>query len=397
MKSTYWKILESQLNSSPPVYKQILALMQEIKNEIFQFLLPQHSKLKQEVDEVFDLELIKQQTEFGAVDFLHYGQYVLSVLARLCAPVRDEQIKQLSHSTDLIAVLKGIMDLIDLMKMDMANFTIKLSRPQIVQYSFEYEREKFKEFLEVQKKMNIDGLENTKIWLKRNYESLDPDADEEEAGSIRNRVMLAAFIELLQFDRQLQAYLPETVSLDQEKIKELQVKIHVNLIVASVILCVFATVNSLQRIPNQSKFKENIKSIVHILFTSDLALDEKVRLENIALQLVKEIQASLKANDLPPIDDQKEKQLSSQIVELSNKENRIRCIVNRRILEFIELALNSSPQSTNSSQLQIPTGLSILQEELLAITGEFIRFVSYNRSVFSDFYDQILDGLIGKA
>lgn len=395
MKSTYWKILESQLNSSPPVYKQILALMQEIKDEIL--LQAPNSKLKQEVDEVFDLELIKQQTEYGAVDFQRYAQYVLSVLARLCAPVRDEQIKQLSHSTDLIVVLKGIMDLIDLMKLDLANFTIKLSRPQIVQYSFEYEREKFKEFLAVQEKMNIDGLENTKIWLKRNYESLELDPDEEDASSIKNKVMLAAFIELLQFDRQLQAYFPETVSLDREKIKELQIKIHVNLIVGSVILCLFATVNSLQRVPNQPKFKENIKSIVHILFTSDLGLDEKVRLENIALQLVKEIQASLKANELPPIDEPKEKTLSSQIIDLSNKENRIRCIVNRRILEFIELALNSSPQSTNSSQLQIPSGLSILQEELLAITGEFIRFVSFNRSVFNEYYQTILDGLIDKA
>ena len=91
--------------------------MQEIKDEIFQFLLPQHSKLKAEVDEVFDLELIKQQTEYGAVDFQRYAQYILSVLARLCAPVRDDQIKKLSHNTDLIAVLKGIMELIDLMKM----------------------------------------------------------------------------------------------------------------------------------------------------------------------------------------------------------------------------------------------------------------------------------------
>ena len=393
MKSTYWKILESQLNSSPPVYKQVLCLIQEIKDEIFQFLAPSNSSLKVEIDGVLDLDLLKQQTEYGAVDFQRYAMYILSVLARLCAPVRDDQIKELSHSTDLIAVLKGIMELIDLMKIDMANFTIKMSRPQIVQYSFEYEREKFKEFLEVQRKMNIDGLQNTKIWLKRSYELLDLDLEEEDVASIRNKVTLAAFIELLQFDQQLQACFPETVSLDQQKIKELQVKIHVNLVVGSVILCVFATVNSLQHIP---KFKENIKSIIHILFTSDMTLDEKVRLENIALQLVKEVRASLKANDLPPIDESKEKTLSSQIVDLNNKDNRIRCIVNRRILEFIELALNSDPQS-NSSQLQIPSGLSILQDELLAITGEFIRFASFNRSVFSEYYDQIIDGLIEKA
>lgn len=389
MKSTYWKILESQLNSSPPVYKQMLTLLQEIKDEIFQFLLLQHSKLKQEIDEVFDLELIKQQTEYGAVDFLRYGQYILSVCKRLCAPIRDDQIKELSHSKDLVVMFKGIMDLIELMKLDLCNFTIQQMRPQIVQHSVEYERQKFKEFLNVQKKMNIDGLENTKIWLKRNFESLDLD-DEENRSSTKNKVIIVAFIELLQFDRQVQAYFPETVSLDEQKIRDLQVKIHINMMVGSIILVVFAANGNLQNIP---KFKENIKSIVNILFTSDLSLDENVRLENIALQLIKEIQANLKQNDLPLMDAEKEKNLSNQIIDLSNKDNRIRSIVHRRILEFIELALNSN--SSNSSPLQIPTGLNILQDELLAITGEFVRFVSFNKTVFSEYYDRIIDGMIG--
>ena len=125
MKSTYWKILESQLNSSPPIYKQAFALLQEIKDEIFQFLLTQHSKLKQEIDEILDLELIKQQAEYGAVDVQRYNQYILSVLSRLCAPIRDDKIKELSHSKDLVYMFKGIMELIESMKLDMANFTIK--------------------------------------------------------------------------------------------------------------------------------------------------------------------------------------------------------------------------------------------------------------------------------
>lgn len=288
-------------------------------------------------------------------------------------------------------MLKGIMDLIEHMKLDMANFTIQQMRPQIVQHSVEYEKEKFKEFLNVQKKMNIDGLENTKLWLRRNYESLD--LEEESRASIMNKVLLAAFIELLKFDQQpLQAYFPETVGLDEQKIKELQIKIHIDLIVASVILVVFATVNQLQNIPT---LKEQLKSIINILFTSDLSLNEKARLENIALQLVKEIQANLKKHELNELTDDQQENLSAQIVDLSSKDNRIRCIVHRRILEFIELALNSTTES--SSSLQIPTGLNILQDELLAITGEFVRFVSFNRSVFGEYYSQIIDGLIESA
>lgn len=144
VKSTYWKILESQLNSSPPIYKQALALLNEIKDEIIQFLLPQTSKLKQEINEILDLELIKQQAEYGAVDFQRYNQYILSVLSRLCAPIRDDKIKELSHSTDLISIFKGIMELIELMKLDMANYTIKQVKNNLLKF---FKNQKFFVFL----------------------------------------------------------------------------------------------------------------------------------------------------------------------------------------------------------------------------------------------------------
>lgn len=45
---------------------------------------------------------------------------------------------------------RGIMEVLELMRLDMANFTIAQLRPQIKQQSMEYEREKFREFLESQ-------------------------------------------------------------------------------------------------------------------------------------------------------------------------------------------------------------------------------------------------------
>ena len=45
---------------------------------------------------------------------------------------------------------RGIMELLELMKLDMTNFTIEQLRPHLQQQSVEYERTKFKEFLETQ-------------------------------------------------------------------------------------------------------------------------------------------------------------------------------------------------------------------------------------------------------
>jgi hypothetical protein len=47
-------------------------------------------------------------------------------------------------------VCRGIFEVLDLMKMDMANFTIQQIRPYLQQQSAEYERDKFNEFIKLQ-------------------------------------------------------------------------------------------------------------------------------------------------------------------------------------------------------------------------------------------------------
>jgi hypothetical protein len=150
MKKAFWDVLKSQLEESPPKYKQALSLLVEIKEDVASLLLPQHTRLRQEIDEILDLELIKQQAENGTLDFPRYAQYVLSVLARLCAPVRDEKIRELTQTTDVVELFRGIMELLEVMKMDWANFAIQQIRPHIQQQSIDYEKKKFKDFLESQ-------------------------------------------------------------------------------------------------------------------------------------------------------------------------------------------------------------------------------------------------------
>ena len=70
-------------------------------------------------------------------------------MGKLCAPVRDEKIASLTKTTDVVEVFKGILETIDLMKLDMANFTINVMRPQIVANSIQYEKKKFADFSNV--------------------------------------------------------------------------------------------------------------------------------------------------------------------------------------------------------------------------------------------------------
>ncbi|KAI1303004.1 T-complex protein 11-like protein 1 [Halotydeus destructor] len=384
MKKAFWDILESQLNESPSKFKQALVLLAEIKQDLSSLLLPQHTKLKQEIEEILDIDLIKQQAENGALDFQRYAQYVLSVMARLCAPVRDERIRELTQTSEVVPLFRGIMELLEVMKLDMANFTIQQMRPHIQQQSIDYERKKFQEFLETQSKLSngLDGLEYTKRWLERNYESIDLSSETNEK-NITNKVLLTAFIELLVWDDTKQELYPETLLMDEDRFTALRNDVTLYTLVGSTLLLAFAATGpSVQQL---SDFKKTLKEHL-MLILGDKEADESAKIENASVQVVQDLKRCLEEHNMPLLDSAKEATLEAQIKDLRNKENRVRKIIERRVLEFVETVASSN----TAAPVQIPAGLSVLQDELSALTGSYMRLVSHNRAVFSEFYADII-------
>jgi hypothetical protein len=201
MRKAFWDILKNELAQTPPNYTQALVLLEDIKKGLFAVLLPQHTKIKQQISEILDGDLIKQQAENGTLDFEHYAQYVISVMAKLCAPVRDDKIKELTQTTDVVETFKGILETLDLMKLDMANFTLQMARPDIIACSVELERKKFADFLAVQN----DGLEHTKKWLLKHVDTSEPPpanstSSESFIRSVVKKASWEAFIDLLDWE-----------------------------------------------------------------------------------------------------------------------------------------------------------------------------------------------------
>ncbi|KAG8283658.1 T-complex protein 11 [Homalodisca vitripennis] len=58
----------------------------------------------------------------------------------------------------------------------------------------------------------------------------------------------------------------------------------------------------------------------------------------------------------------------------------------QRIKEFLHLMITS----TVPSQLQVPAGLSTFTKELSGLAARYHRLVSHNRSVFGEYYTDIL-------
>ncbi|XP_033216068.1 T-complex protein 11-like protein 1 isoform X2 [Belonocnema kinseyi] len=385
MHKAFWTLLEEQLKEDPPNYTQALVLLKEIKETLDELVLPHHKKIRENINEVLDVDLIKQQAEKGVLDFQHYAGYVISMMSKVCAPVRDEKIKELSQSTDVIETFKGIMEILQLMRLDLANFTITMMRPNIVASSIEYEKTKFAEFLKVQ----ADGLRYTREWILKH---LDDEkiaagvADPNSVKQITHNLLAEAYLDLLQFDFTPNA---ETLMLDQGRLLELRDKTNRMTIISSVLLLVNNTVGA--AIHGIASFKKTIKEHLTVLLeTVNSNKDLEVAMPNVLVQVKADVKATLEEIGAPPLTPEIETILEGQILDLVKPDHKIRYLVNLRIRQFLQkliLSQSVTPQ-------QIPPGLSSLQEELAAISAQFLILVSHNRSVFGEYYQDIVSEAI---
>ena len=71
-------------------------------------LLPHHNSLRAQINEVLDLDLIKQQASHGILDISRLAQFVVGIriLSKLCAPARDEQANKILQNDDPVDLFK---------------------------------------------------------------------------------------------------------------------------------------------------------------------------------------------------------------------------------------------------------------------------------------------------
>ncbi|KAK0097881.1 hypothetical protein PV326_013077 [Microctonus aethiopoides] len=381
MHRAFWNLLREQLDENPPNFTQALVLLSEIKDSLELLVLPHHTKIRENLHEVLDIDLIKQQAVNGVIDFFHYSHYILNVMSKICAPVRDDRIRELLQCTDVVETFQGIMETIKLMRLDLANFTITMMRPNIVASSIEYEKTKFAEFLKVQS----DGLQFTRNWLLKHLDEDKITAASVDANGVKNvtyYLLAEAYLDLLNWDSNPQA---ETLMLDQGRLLELRDKINRLSIIGSVMLLCSNTVGA--PVQGVAKFKKNIKEHLEALLDnvhSNKMLEDVIH--NIVLQVKEDVKATLSDVGAPELPAHIENILEGQIMDLVNEDQKIRSLVNMRIRQFLQKIILSQ----NAIPTQVPPGLSSLQDELAAVAARFFIIVAHNRSVFGDYYQEIV-------
>ncbi|XP_003243699.1 T-complex protein 11-like protein 1 [Acyrthosiphon pisum] len=375
MHKAFWELLREQLNSDPPVYSQAMILLSEIQISLSSLLLDQHTKLKEDIAQVLNVESIQNQIDNDSLDFEYYTKFILNLMSKICAPVRDDSIRALTLLNDPVDIFKGITETLSLMKLDMANFTITAQRRALNACSADYERDKFAEYLKVQP----DALNLTAEWLKRHVNF-------EKTAEPYHDIVARAYMEI--FDWNENVIFPEALSLDKDRYLATNKMLNLLILAASTFIVTISTTNSI--IPRDINFKNDLKEfILSVIKHNDFN-------NNVIPNIVKQI--ALHCNEyicrLNPdgllVSPDMVNTLETQVLSIQNPDNKIRALVEKRFKEFIAAVISSD----NAVPQQCPLGLSAFKDELAAVTGSFLHLITYNRKVFTTFYDEILKNLL---
>ncbi|XP_070709627.1 T-complex protein 11-like protein 2 [Pempheris klunzingeri] len=389
----FWDILESELNDDPPEYGQAIRLLEEIREILLLFLNPGANRMRTQILEVLDMDLIRQQADNDAVDIQGLASYIITTMGKLCAPVRDEEIKKLRESTDnIVTLFREIFRVLDLMQVDLANFTIDRLRPVLQGQSVEYERAKFQRILD----KTPSALDHTTSWIKSALEELSATIPTEQTKGQRAvpgpfQVLNVAFLGILTWDYD-KSPLPETWVTDEARVREIQWQLRQCQAVNEVLLIVYSTIGGpIQGLPSLSdRLKRMTSVLLDGMHRPDFNAEEA--LEGMSAQICCELNKSLTERGYPALTPALQATLRGQICSITQKDNPIRTLVEDRVQQyFMALLCDPKPQAKLE---QVPAGLNAIKPELAVMGAKFTSLVNYNKTVYGPFYADIIRKLM---
>ncbi|XP_022375033.1 T-complex protein 11-like protein 2 [Enhydra lutris kenyoni] len=393
----FWDVLESELNAEPPEYEHAIKLFEEIRETLLSFLTPGGNRLRNQICEVLDTDLIRQQAEHRAVDIQGLANYVISTMGKLCAPVRDDDVRELKATSNIVEVLRQIFHVLDLMKIDMVNFTIRSLRPHLQCQLVDYERTKFQEILEE----TPSALDQTTEWLKESVNeellslsetALTPGAENSSKPSLSPTLVLNnSYLKLLHWDYQKKE-LPETLITDGARLQELTEKLNQLKIIACLSLITNNMVGALTE--GLSELANRLKRISAVLLEgmNKETTNLKEVLNSIGAQTCVEINKALAERGLSILNAEVQANLIGQFSSIEKEGNPIWSLIDKRTQLYMKsLLCLPSPQKCMPP---VPGGLAVIQQELEALGSQYANIVNLNRQVYGPFYANILRKLL---
>ncbi|KAM0803218.1 T-complex protein 11-domain-containing protein, partial [Usnea florida] len=218
----------------------IPAVAKMIYEKLLRLLTPGNS-LHVLISETLDPTLIANQVKNGAFSYDKFFSFMNTILPKLCAPVRDQDVKDLAQnpSHDPIRQLARLYYIIDLLLFDHMNFMLQRFGPTLIDGSVEYEKRCFLTRLENQ--FPVKTLRWWRAAVAKTREEPSRRAVEENSNPAArvtvDRIYMHGLVDLAIRTNDLQdAEIPETLELDTDRLARIRSDILRLITVSSILL-----------------------------------------------------------------------------------------------------------------------------------------------------------------
>ncbi|XP_053663060.1 T-complex protein 11-like protein 2 [Anopheles marshallii] len=389
MRDAYWNMLRAELTQSPPCYTMVIQLLLDIKEAFKALLTGNNDRALHAILNVLNEDNIRQLAdEHGSALLKHNAEFIIKIMGMACCPARDAEVAALKRKTDPFTQLRGIMEVLDNMKLDMANFVLANTRAQFVRYSVEYERKKFGELQSICN----NHFPDTMAWLKRNKPSKvdKPSVEGEEAAggpSFRQEARTIQLNDVQMPDYYILAYqeylqpdttypIPELLKLDHERMVQLKER--------ALRICTCATVIQLTytffwKPVDFPKRQDLAAKLAIISMDYPAKTDLKDLLEHLWLQVrisifnqweKSQINAAMGA-------------LQLNILSI-NSTMPVYSIIWRKLMVYMKALIMNEKEEN----VAFPDPFLDYRSETVQIAGLFKRIVAHNFEVYGNFYQK---------
>lgn len=381
----YWnsiriEVAELQLADVRKDAPKLRALLSEIREMMIE-LYPKCDVVIGELSEFLeDTQFIVQQIKNGALDIHGFFQFLGNVMKKNCAPKRDAIVDSMMTNQCPIEGLKSSLKLIELMKLDLANFKLDQLRPLIAKTAVSTERAFFSQLFQNGK----ISLDSTTKWLtestKHDHNSADTTKSSPSQSSNSNyEAFLDAGINLLvnPFVKGTNCNVPETFILDKKRLISLHGKFQDLCIVQCLLLIFKQSISSNSSNDLRKCFASNILKgeLLRLLEQPDTQIAD---ISNLMIQCLKDSQ----------IDSIDFNYIHSALNNIISPDNELFVLIEGKLLKRIKSKLFGVEKVSKSS-----SGLSELNvlEEFDELIKKFGILLQYNWSVFEPIYQNLLE------
>ncbi|KAG2221480.1 hypothetical protein INT45_005021 [Circinella minor] len=248
----YFDKLAEDIEKGITKYNEIVPqLFYEIRERLNDLVAP---SMKNELQEGIDIQLIKQQIEQKVFDLDKMIEFILDLIQRSCASIRDPTVQKIrSLSSDqqqegvTIKQIQLIFDLLQEMALDLANHQLYSLRPHLLPIAIDYGRSKFIQAMQEQGIQN--ELPKTKQWLQKTIQQLQEKASQRNPENItlppttplsgfqHQEIYEDAIVSLIMSSELIHSDMcPETLRLDIGRLHEYQNEAQAVTIVAALLM-----------------------------------------------------------------------------------------------------------------------------------------------------------------